>query len=152
MILEWQMYIIAFATICLYFTNDRSAFLFAFLVIVSFFISYFLSPVIKSLDSQYFYRYLFWIINDVAWMGVVSFLALRDKIKMYQCIWGQLFMLPVIAVQMFRIADRYVLELPIYNYIYKVVIPIANTLLVLLVLMPLLSRLLISKRPVKLPN
>lgn len=140
LILEWQMAVVAFAALLLIAAKEKQGALFACLTLASFLISFYLSPLIIKLDSgTYFYRYLFWILNDVAWMALISFLAIRDKIKMYQCVWGQLFVLPMMIAQVFRMADRFVVDFEPYTYIYKSVIPVANTAVVLLCFAPLIE-------------
>lgn len=138
LILDWQMIIIACCALVYFINKDRSAFLFTFITLLSFLLSYLATPFIFEHDPERFYRYIFWIGNDIVWMAMIAYLGLKDKISLSLCISAQICVIPAMLVQLLRIVDVQILNIQFISFLYKTIIPLSNTLIVLLCVWPLL--------------
>jgi len=138
LILDWQMIIIACCALIYFANKDRSAFLFTCVTLVSFLLSYLLTPYIFEYDPNRIFRYLFWISNDIAWMAIITYLGLKDKISLRLCISAQVCVIPAMLVQLLRIVDVQILNIQFISSLYQTIIPLSNSLVVLLCVWPLL--------------
>lgn len=141
-ILDWQMIIIALSAVVYIWYKDKPALIFSVVTLISFLISYFGTPFIFDLDPGRVYRYVFWITNDVAWMAIIAYLGIKDKISINVSIVAQICVIPIVLIQLLRIVDIQILDIPFITLLYKTIIPLSNTLIVLLCLWPFLSYLI----------
>jgi len=131
-------FFVGIATILLYFLSDRPSFRFAFITFSFFLIGVIFNDLIRELDYKvYVSRYIFWAANDIAWMGLIAYLTIKDKIHIWQSILGQLIVLPAPLLQLMRLVDRHYFDLTYTNYLYKTLLPLINTATVVLCFVPL---------------
>jgi len=138
LILDWQMIIISISVLVYFANKDSSALLFSAITLLSFLISYIGTPYVFEHDPEHIYRYFFWISNDIAWMAVIAYLSIKDKINMGLSICAQVSIIPTILVQLLRIVDIQILNIQFISVLYQTIIPLSNTLIVLLCIWPLL--------------
>ncbi len=138
-ILNWQMIIICCVCVYFFLRKDTPALLFSLVTLVSFLLSYIFTPIVFELDPNYVYRYIFWVFNDILWMAVIAFLAIKDKINVSISVMAQIAVIPAILMQLFRIVDIHILEISFISMLYKSIIPLSNSIIVLLCIFPLLS-------------
>ncbi|WP_256096848.1 hypothetical protein [Pseudoalteromonas luteoviolacea] len=91
-----------------------------------------------SFDDDKVYRYILWALNDIVFIAIVAYWALKDKMYMWQSIIVQLVVLPAPILQLFRLVDRHLMDLSYSTYLYKSVLPIVNTVTIVLCFVPLL--------------
>jgi len=126
------------AAIVLYLLKDKPSFRFAFITFCFFLVGVLLNDLIKELDYKiYVSRYIFWAVNDIAWMGLIAYLTIKDKIHLWQSILGQLIVLPAPLLQLMRLVDRHYFDLTYTNYLYKTLLPLINMAVVALCFAPL---------------
>ncbi|WMN59246.1 hypothetical protein NI389_13635 [Pseudoalteromonas xiamenensis] len=119
--------------------KDRPAFLFALITATFFVIGAVLHDSIKEFDRGiYVYRYLFWAAMDIGWMGTIAYLALKDKVYMWQSIIGQLVVVVAPVLQLFRLLDRHLWDLHFSNYLYTTLLPLVNVVTLVVCYLPIL--------------
>jgi hypothetical protein len=131
-------FFVGLAAVFAYLLKDRQSFNFALITFFFFIIGMTFHFVIKEVDRGIFiYRYIFWAFNDIAWMGVIAYLTIKDKIHLWQSILGQLIVLPAPLLQLVRLVDRHYFDLSYTNYLYVTILPMINTAVVVLCFAPL---------------
>jgi len=131
--------LVGLAAILLYFLKDKSSFRFALVTFLFFIIGVSFSDIVKEYDYKiYVSRYIFWAANDIAWMGVIAYLTIKDKIHLWQSILGQLIVLPAPLLQLVRLVDRHYFDLSYTDFLYKTILPLINTATVALCFAPLI--------------
>ncbi|MCF2860173.1 hypothetical protein L1286_22080 [Pseudoalteromonas sp. SMS1] len=118
--------------------KDKQAFRYSFLCLVFYIVGAFTFEPIKAFDDDKVYRYILWALNDIIFIAIVAYWALKDKMYMWQSIMVQLVVLPAPLLQLFRLVDRHLMDLSYSTYLYKSVLPIVNTVTVALCFVPLL--------------
>ena len=132
-------FFVGIAAILLYALKDKASFRLAFITFCFFLVGALLSDLIKELDYRvYVSRYIFWAFNDLAWMGLIAYLTIKDKIHLWQSILGQLIVLPAPLLQLMRLVDRHYFDLSYTTYLYKTLLPIINMVTVALCFAPLI--------------
>lgn len=122
--------------------KDRLAIRFAAVCAAFYSIGFFSYPLVISLDKEtLIYRYIYWAANDVLFMAIIAYWALKDKVYLWQSIIAQLIVLPAPLLQLFRLVDRHLLDLTYSTYLYKTILPLVNIIVVLLCFVPLLVTL-----------
>ncbi|MBU2970023.1 hypothetical protein KO527_11740 [Pseudoalteromonas sp. C2R02] len=133
-----QAILIVLATIFCFVSKDTKGTLFCFITFIFFLWAISLNSFIKIYDQDYFiFRYIFWAFNDLAWMGLIAYLTIKDKIHLWQSIIGQLIVLPAPLLQLMRLVDRHYFDLTYTDYLYKGLLPLINTATVVLCFAPL---------------
>ena len=98
-----------------------------------------------TIDDPYIWRYVVWAFNDLAWMALIAYWGLKDKVHLWQCVIGQLVVVSAPILQLFRLVDRHLWDLSYSTYIYKTLLPFINIGTVVVCYLPLVY-LLINKR------
>ncbi|WP_105188111.1 MULTISPECIES: hypothetical protein [unclassified Pseudoalteromonas] len=103
---------------------------------------------IFSWDTQKFWRYVIWAGNDITWMAIIAYWGVRGKVHLWQSIMGQLIVVAVPFLQMWRLADRHLWDLS-YNsaYLFKTIIPIINIATIVLCYLPIVYWLKARAKP-----
>lgn len=96
-------------------------------------------------DGIYIYRYVIWAFNDIAWMALIAYLAIKDKIHLWQSVLGQLVVVCAPILQLFRLVDRHLWDLSYSTYIYKTLLPFINIGTVIVCYLPLIYILIKDK-------
>lgn len=97
-------------------------------------------------DGIYLYRYVIWACNDLAWMALIAYLGIKDKIYLWQCVLGQLVVVGAPILQLFRLVDRHLWDLSYSTYIYKTLLPFINIGTVVVCYLPLIYILTKDKK------
>jgi hypothetical protein len=118
--------------------RDRLALRYSALCAVFYIVGYFSYKIIKDADGgRYILRYILWALNDILFMAILAYWALKDKVYIWQSVTAQLIILPAPLVQLLRLVDRHLLDLTYSNYLYKTILPLVNVSIVLLCFAPL---------------
>lgn len=120
--------------------KDRAALLFT-LVTASFFVfgTLIYDELMRFDKGVYIYRYLVWAFTDLSWMALIAYLALKDKLYMWQSMMGQLLVFPAPLLQLWRVADRHLWDFSFHStYLYKVGLPVINIATVVLCYLPII--------------
>lgn len=125
------------AAIILFLLKDKESALFAFITFVFFFVGITYYPFLIEWDSNKLYRYPIWILHDTLWMGLIAYLGLKDKINWRQSVLGQLFCIPLLAVNFFRALDMQFIQMYISTTAYRIVYPLCEVAIVLLCWLPI---------------
>ncbi|WP_372770537.1 hypothetical protein [Pseudoalteromonas sp.] len=102
-----------------------------------FLLANFYFPYLLEWDSGNIYRYFVWVFHDVLWMGVIAYLGLNDKVSWRQSVFGQLFCIPILALNAFRAMDKYFIKLEVGLAPYQFIYPVFETAIVALCWLPI---------------
>lgn len=91
-----------------------------------------------AIDESYIWRYVVWAFNDLAWMALIAYLGLKDKVHLWQCVLGQLVVIGAPILQLFRLVDRHLWDLSYSTYMYKTLLPLINIGTIVVCYLPLL--------------
>ena len=91
-----------------------------------------------AIDESYIWRYVVWTFNDLAWMALIAYLGLKDKVHLWQCVLGQLVVIGAPILQLFRLVDRHLWDLSYSTYMYKTLLPLINIGTIVVCYLPLL--------------
>ena len=91
-----------------------------------------------AIDESYIWRYVGWTFNDLAWMALIAYLGLKDKVHLWQCVLGQLVVIGAPILQLFRLVDRHLWDLSYSTYMYKTLLPLINIGTIVVCYLPLL--------------
>ncbi|KZW98871.1 hypothetical protein JL49_20560 [Pseudoalteromonas luteoviolacea] len=134
-----SMALLSFLSVFIYIVlKDNLALRYSVLCSVFYIIAFFVHGPIKGFDDDHVYRYIIWALNDIIFIAIVAYWALRDKMYMWQSVLVQLVVLPAPILQLFRLVDRHLMELSYSTYLYKTVLPLVNFAAVMLCFAPLL--------------
>jgi len=125
------------ALLC-YFLATKQAYFFSAITFIFFFVGSSLNNFLIEIDPEFIFRYIVWAINDIAWMAVIAYLTMKDKIHLWQSIFGQLIVLPAPLLQLVRLVDRHYFDLSYTDYFYRGLLPLINTATVFLCFAPLI--------------
>ena len=131
--------VVTFIAVALFFMlKDKLALRYASLCAVFYIVGYFSYDIIKEADGdKYVLRYIIWALNDIIFMAILAYWALKDKVYIWQSVIAQLVILPAPLLQLFRLVDRHLLDLTYSPYLYKTILPLVNIVVVLLCFAPL---------------
>ncbi|ALQ09117.1 MULTISPECIES: hypothetical protein [Pseudoalteromonas] len=132
------VFILSPAIFVFYLRKDHLALRFVLVTAVFFFYGALINDYLKEFDSStYIYRYVIWAFNDLAWMALIAYLGIKDKIYLWQCVIGQLVVISAPILQLFRLVDRHLWDLSYSTYIYKTLLPFINIGTVVVCYLPL---------------
>ena len=144
--LNYQLLLVLIALVLSLKFKLESGSWFSVVTLSSFLISFIVTPFLYEYDTAKFYRYFFWAFNDIVWMSAIAILGIKDRISLRLSVTAQLIFIPVILIQLFKIVDKHFLDYELIDSIYKTIIPLSNTLVVLLCFAPLAFRFFIAKQ------
>ncbi|WP_462153992.1 hypothetical protein [Pseudoalteromonas piscicida] len=133
---EHSVWISLCAVVICYLLGDKKSLRYALLVAVFYVLGTFTSDYIRAIDDARVYRYIFWALNDIIFMGIVAYWALKDKMYMWQSILAQLIIVPAPIMQLFRLVDRHLMDLSFSTQLYITIIPIVNVATLCLAFIP----------------
>ncbi|WP_405630926.1 hypothetical protein [Pseudoalteromonas sp. Ld20] len=140
------VFILSPAIFVFYLRKDFFALRFVSITAVFFLYGTLIHDPLKNLDDGiYVYRYVVWAFNDLAWMALIAYLAIKDKVYLWQSILGQLVVLGAPILQLFRLLDRHLWDLSYSTMMYKTLLPIINIATVVVCYLPLIY-LVLKKR------
>ncbi|WP_462183077.1 hypothetical protein [Pseudoalteromonas maricaloris] len=121
------------------FLGDWKAMRYATLVFAFYFIGSYTVEVIRTFDSDKFYRYVFWAINDIIFMAIIAYWAVKDKMYLWQSILAQIIIIPAPLLQFFRLVDRHFMDMSYSTYLYPTIIPMVNVATLCLAFVPVFT-------------
>jgi len=123
---SWVIFLIP-AFFIFYIRKDFYALKFISITAFFFFFGALIHSSLKEFDDDiYIYRYIVWAFNDIAWMALIAYLGIKDKIYLWQCVLGQLVVIGAPILQLFRLVDRHLWDLSYSTYVYKTLLPLIN--------------------------
>lgn len=139
LITNYQMAIVLISIAIFLFKRDLNSLRYSVLLMLFFIIGYITYPWIMAYDyGFYVYRYVYWALIDILFIAILAYWALKDKVYIWQSVIGQLVVLPAPILQLFRLVDRHYMDLSYSTYLYKTLLPLVNSLSVLVCFLPLL--------------
>ena len=100
-------------------------------------------------EGVYVYRYVVWAFNDIAWMALIAYLGIKDKVYLWQSVLGQLVVISAPILQLFRLVDRHLWDLSYSTMLYKTLLPLINIGTVVVCYLPLLYLFMRKNRSLK---
>ena len=85
------------------------------------------------------YRYFFWALNDIIFMAIIAYWAVKDKVYMWQSVLAQIIIIPAPYAAFFRLVDRHLMDMSYSTYLYPTIIPIVNVATLCLAFVPVIS-------------
>jgi len=121
-----------------YLQKDWFAFRFALITACFFLYGTLIHDHLRGFDDIYVWRYVVWAFNDIAWMAVIAYLGIKDKVYLWQSVLGQLVVIMAPILQLFRLVDRHLWDLSYSTYMYKTLLPLINIATVIVCYLPLI--------------
>ena len=146
---DWFVYIISIlsnswvfilspAIFVFYLRKDWQAFHFTVITACFFLYGTLIHSSLREFDDIYIWRYVVWAFNDIAWMAIIAYLGIKDKVYLWQSVLGQLVVIMAPILQLFRLVDRHLWDLSYSTYMYKTLLPIINIGTVVVCYLPLI--------------
>ncbi|MCF6438914.1 hypothetical protein L1077_05695 [Pseudoalteromonas luteoviolacea] len=126
------------AVVIFYLLNDKLALRYSVLCAVFYIVGNYTHNPVKAFDDDEVYRYIIWALNDIVFIAIVAYWAIKDKMYMWQSVLVQLVVLPAPLLQLFRLVDRHLMDLSYSTYLYKTILPFVNFSAVALCFAPLI--------------
>ncbi len=133
------------AIIIFYLRKDWLAFRFALITATFFLYGTLIFSSLREFDDAYIWRYVVWAFNDLAWMALIAYLGIKDKVYLWQSVLGQLVVLGAPILQLFRLVDRHLWDLSYSTMMYKTLLPVINITTVVVCYLPLIY--LLQRKP-----
>ena len=134
---SYQTLLVVISFLLLVALKQKQGAIFAGATAFFFLLANFYFPYLIEWDSGNIYRYFVWVFHDVLWMGLIAYLGLNDKISWRQSVLGQLFCIPILALNAFRAMDKYYIKLDVGLAPYQFIYPVFETAIVALCWMPI---------------
>ncbi len=138
---SWVLFLLP-AIFIFYLRKDWLAFRFALITAVFFLYGAVIYSSLREFDDPYIWRYVVWAFNDLAWMALIAYLGIKDKVYLWQSVLGQLVVIAAPLLQLFRLVDRHLWDLSYSTVMYKTLLPIINIATVVICYLPLIYVLL----------
>lgn len=135
--ISW-VFILSPAIFVFYLRKDFLALRFVLVTAAFFFYGTLIHDTLRELDEPYIYRYVVWAVNDLLWMALIAYLAIKDKVYLWQSVLGQLVVISAPILQLFRLVDRHLWDLSYSTYLYKTLMPLINTGTAIVCYLPLI--------------
>ena len=132
------VFIISPAIFLFYMRKDYLALRFALVTAAFFLYGTLIYDGLISIDDPYIWRYVVWAFNDIAWMALIAYWAIKDKVYLWQSVIGQLVVISAPILQLFRLVDRHLWDLSYSTMLYKTLLPLINIGTVVVCYLPLL--------------
>lgn len=139
------VFILSPAIFVFYLRKDWLALRFTLVTALFFLYGALVHDSLREFDDAYIWRYVIWAFNDLAWMALIAYLGIKDKVYLWQSVLGQLVVIGAPILQLFRLVDRHLWDLSYSTMMYKTLLPIINTATVVVCYLPLIY-LFIRKR------
>lgn len=132
------VFILSPAIFVFYLRKDWPAFRFVLITAIFFLYGTLIYSSLREFDEAYIYRYVVWAANDLIWMALIAYLAIKDKVYLWQSVLGQLVVISAPILQLFRLVDRHLWDLSYSTYLYKTLMPLINIATVVVCYLPLI--------------
>ncbi|MDY6889340.1 MAG: hypothetical protein SVV88_17140 [Pseudomonadota bacterium] len=143
--LSWVLFLLP-AIVIFFLRKDYLALRFVCITSAFFLFGAFIYEPLKTFDKDInIYRYVIWAFNDIAWMALIAYLGLKDKVYLWQCVLGQLVVVMAPTLQLFRVVDRHLWDLSYSTLMYKTLLPLINISTVVVCYFPLIYILVKNK-------
>tara|TARA_Y100001938_G_C7960914_1_gene364251 strand:- start:223 stop:693 length:471 start_codon:yes stop_codon:yes gene_type:complete len=111
---------------------------FCFTLFSFYFLSFLLDCPIKAYDPGEVWRYFYWSLIDIVYLGALFFLVARNKAPLYALITSAVLEAIAIFCHIFRAIDIKLTDAAITNIFYSEVIALTNAGFITLAVLPLL--------------
>lgn len=132
------VFILSPAIFVFYLRKDWLALRFTLVTALFFLYGTLIYDSLREFDDAYIWRYVIWAFNDLAWMALIAYLGIKDKVYLWQSVLGQLVVIGAPILQLFRLVDRHLWDLSYSTMMYKTLLPIINTATVVVCYLPLI--------------
>ena len=132
------VFILSPAIFVFYLRKDWPALYFAVITAAFFLFGALIYSALKAFDDIYVWRYVVCAFNDIAWMALIAYLGIKDKVYLWQSALGQLVVIMAPILQLFRLVDRHLWDLSYSTYMYKTLLPLINVGTVVVCYLPLI--------------
>ncbi|MBE0376232.1 hypothetical protein [Pseudoalteromonas prydzensis] len=132
------VFILSPAIFVFYLRKDWLALRFTLVTALFFLYGALIHDSLREFDDPYIWRYVVWAFNDLAWMALIAYLGIKDKVYLWQSVLGQLVVIGAPILQLFRLVDRHLWDLSYSTMMYKTLLPIINTATVVVCYLPLI--------------
>ena len=139
------VFILSPAIFVFYLRKDWLALRFTLVTALFFLYGTLIYDSLREFDDAYIWRYVIWAFNDLAWMALIAYLGIKDKVYLWQSVLGQIVVIGAPILQLFRLVDRHLWDLSYSTMMYKTLLPIINIATVVVCYLPLIY-LFIRKR------
>lgn len=144
------VFILSPAIFVFYLRKDYLALRFTLVTAAFFLYGALIYDILMSIDEGvYVYRYVIWAFNDIAWMALIAYLGIKDKVYLWQSVLGQLVVISAPILQLFRVVDRHFWDLSYSTMLYKTLLPLINIGTVAVCYLPLLYLFMRKNRSLK---
>nr|WP_267135660.1 hypothetical protein [Pseudoalteromonas sp. L21] len=121
-----------------YIRNDWLAFRFSVITASFFLYGTLIHSSLSEFDDIFVWRYVVWAFNDIAWMAIIAYLGIKDKVYLWQSVLGQLVVVMAPILQLFRVIDIHLWDLSYSTYMYKTLLPVINIGTVVVCYLPMI--------------
>ena len=136
---QYSIPISLLAVVCCALLGDIKALRYAALIAIFYIVGNFTDGIIRDFDDDKVYRYFFWALNDIIFMAIIAYWAVKDKVYMWQSVLAQIIIIPAPLLQFFRLVDRHLMDMSYSTYLYPTIIPIVNVATLCLAFVPVIS-------------
>ena len=134
---SWVLFLLP-AIFVFYLRKDWLAFRFVLITAAFFLYGAAIYSSLREFDDSYIWRYVVWAFNDLAWMALIAYLGMKDKVYLWQSVLGQLVVIAAPLLQLFRVVDRHLWDLSYSTMMYKTLLPFINIATVVVCYLPLI--------------
>ncbi|MCF7519767.1 MULTISPECIES: hypothetical protein [Pseudoalteromonas] len=132
------VFILSPAIFVFYIRNDWLAFRFSVITASFFLYGTLIHSSLSEFDDIFVWRYVVWAFNDIAWMAIIAYLGIKDKVYLWQSVLGQLVVVMAPILQLFRVIDIHLWDLSYSTYMYKTLLPVINIGTVVVCYLPMI--------------
>ncbi len=132
------VFILSPAIFVFYIRNDWLAFRFSVITASFFLYGTLIHSSLSEFDDIFVWRYVVWAFNDIAWMAIIAYLGIKDKVYLWQSVLGQLVVVMAPILQLFRVIDIHLWDLSYSTYMYKTLLPLINIGTVVVCYLPMI--------------
>lgn len=132
------VFILSPAIFVFYIRNDWLAFRFSVITASFFLYGTLIHSSLSEFDDIFVWRYVVWAFNDIAWMAIIAYLGIKDKVYLWQSVLGQLAVVMAPILQLFRVIDIHLWDLSYSTYMYKTLLPVINIGTVVVCYLPMI--------------
>ena len=132
------VFILSPAIFVFYIRNDWLAFRFSVITASFFLYGTLIHSSLSEFDDIFVWRCVVWAFNDIAWMAIIAYLGIKDKVYLWQSVLGQLVVVMAPILQLFRVIDIHLWDLSYSTYMYKTLLPLINIGTVVVCYLPMI--------------
>ncbi|RXE84174.1 hypothetical protein [Pseudoalteromonas sp. A757] len=136
---EYSIWVSFLAVVMCIVVRDKQALRYSSLVALFYILGWLTYDWIMQFDDVKVFRYIYWAFSDIAFMAIIAYWAVKDKMYLWQSILAQIIIIPAPLLQFFRLVDRHFMDLSYSTYLYPTVIPMVNVATLCLAFVPVFT-------------